>query len=427
MTATEKIYNYNLSKLCKNEQGEILSMDNKNMYGNVIYNYSTKNAIEDKQLVDYKIIAPFIITNNYKEIAENNNYVEVLNDKYEIKMIMLGLTIVEMINKKIFKHLLIFSNKNKRAKEILEIIKILLNDDNIYCEYLNGTDNMNKRRYNIKLFENSERGIISSARIFGEGVNIPICDAVCFLDNKCSTVDIVQYVGRCLRKCDSKPNKLSYILIPFILDEKINFFDNENKSFLKLRKILRSLGTTDETVTEKFSLKHCSCKNLEKYDEKEYNEYIISGKRIKLEEFKQNIITKIFDRSGNQESRIRNKIIYENKRRIINNLDLIDAEKKCLEFLKSEFENEIPNPKNWVKYCLGNELFDEIKKKYYEETELIKVFEKHEIKCYYDYVKTTNDKLPSMEYINSGFYNCKDDCRYKFNLNKYYYNNNDFF
>ena len=86
MTATEKIYHYQMSKLSK-EQQEILSMDKEEIYGKVIYNYSTRQAIEDNQLVDYKVIAPFISTDKYDEMLENNSYVQVDKTTHEIKLL----------------------------------------------------------------------------------------------------------------------------------------------------------------------------------------------------------------------------------------------------------------------------------------------------------------------------------------------------
>ena len=67
MTATEKIYHYQMSKLTKEQQENIYSMDNEDVYGKIIYNYSTRKAIEDDQLVDYKVVAPFMSSDNYDE------------------------------------------------------------------------------------------------------------------------------------------------------------------------------------------------------------------------------------------------------------------------------------------------------------------------------------------------------------------------
>ena len=419
MTATEKIYHYQISKLTREQHKNIYSMNNEDIYGKIIYNYSTRKAIEDNQLVDYKVIAPFISSNSYDELLENNSHITISNSEYDIKILALSIMIIKTMKDLNIKHMLIFSNKNEKAKKIMETIETLLeNDDiNIYCKYLNGTDNMNKRRYEVKLFEQSEMGIISSARIFGEGVNIPICDSVCFADNKGSTIDIIQYVGRCLRKCESIPNKISHIIVPFIIDDIKNLFDSENKSFFKLRRILKSLGTTDDLISEKFILKDCN-----KYicDINEYsNETIQSvnvSQTIDLKHFEQSIISKIFDRDGNSASRIRNKIIHENKRRYVSKLKLIDTRTKCLKFLEEECETEIPSPDNWIKYCLGNDLFLEIKKKYYySKEELIVACNKTGIRDFETYKKyyKKDAKLPSPSYINNGFY---QDLDQKFNV-----------
>lgn len=410
MTATEKIYHYQMSKLSKQQQEEILSMDKEDIYGKVIYNYSTRQAIEDKQLVDYKVIAPFMSDNKYFQLMQYNKNINIDNNSYEIKLLALSIMIINVMKEYDIHHILIYSNKNEKAKKILKIIEELLENENIniFTKYLSCSDNMNKRKYQVRLFEKSDRGIISSSRIFGEGVNIPICDSICFADNKGSTIDIIQYVGRCLRKCQSKPDKISYVIIPFIfnIENELNFFDCENKSFIKLKKILKSLGNTDDTVSEKFFLKDCN--KLFCYEENN-NETITQNvlHDINLTEFKQHIISQIFDKKGELESRIRNKLINENKKRFINNEILIDTKKKCIKFLQDECENEIPKTINWVKFCLGQDLFLEIKKKYYyNKDELKDTFEKLEINNFDDYkIKYINDnKLPCPDYINDGFY-----------------------
>jgi hypothetical protein len=275
---------------------------------------------------------------------------------------------------------------------------------------------MNVRKKQVKIFEESNRGIISSSRIFGEGVDIPICDGVCFVDNKCSTIDIVQYVGRCLRKYNKNPLKISYVIVPFIMDDD-NFFNDNNDDFLKLRRILKSLGMTDDMITENFVLYDCGKHVSNYYNGKECISKSYIGIPLNLTEFKQRIISKIFDRDGDPENRIRNKIIYENKRRALNNLDLIDTKKKCLEFLKSECESKTPVTNNWVKFCLGNDLFSErTNKYYYNKDEFRKACEINNISDFetYKLYYSKDIKLPSPEYINDGFYQDLDD---KFNVN----------
>jgi len=431
MTATEKIYKY---KTKDDETDEILSMDNEAIYGKQIVKYSIKEAIEDKVLVDYRIIAPFINNlsdANYKIIDENNK-------QFNPNIVVSALLIIKSMQEYKFKHLLIFSNKNDKAEQIINFIDWYLNSyehglGEIYTKFLSGKNTMNFRKNRVKEFENYSVGIISSARIFGEGVDIKKCDAVCFADGKGSTVDIIQYVGRALRKCDSLPNKLSYVIIPFILDSSEDFLTNENDSFLKIRKILQALGTSDDMITEKFTVVDYSTKFKsfrKEYIEKSDKDFIIkkSGITINIKDLAENIIVKIFDKNGDGIDIIRNKLLYENKRRLSDSklsdncelsdvCDLIDTYKKINEFLsKDEIKKIQMNTKNYVKYAVGNKYFKELTKKYYyNKDKFIDACNKAGISSIDSYkakyVKDT--KLPPFEYINSGFYYDLDP---KFNL-----------
>jgi len=414
MTATEKVYNYNKSG--KSNEGtnidRIISMDNEKIYGPIVHRYSMRKAIEDNVLVDYQIVAPFI-NSDYSEIIKNNPLVNDNNDsKYDMRIILTGLMIIKSMEYYKFRHLLIFSNTNKRAKKIMEFIDNSLKG-RVTCKFLSGDDNMNIRKGAVTEFEKCEIGIISSARIFGEGVDIKICDAICFADGKSSSVDIVQYVGRCLRKCPIKPNKLSYVLVPFILDEYDDFFDYDNQSYLKLRKILKTIGTTDQMVSEKFVLMNCNenCVNIDK-DKNENTKNVIQ--QFDIQQFTKDVITKVFDKSGEIIDNIRNVIILENTRRYNDNVELIDTKRKCVQFLKNRNvdADDIPqNISNWVLYCIGVKLFDKIRNNYYSSIdEFINACMKIGIYDSDSYVNNykCDPKLPPFEYIDDGFYTYLD-------------------
>jgi predicted helicase len=434
MTATEKIYNYRKNKDNSNKSNdssdgeEILSMDNEAIYGKQIVKYSIKEAIDDKVLVDYRIIAPFI--NNLCDA--NYKIIDDTGKQFNPNIVVSGLLIIKSMQEYKFKHLLIFSNKNNRAEQIINFIDWYLDTyehglGEIYTKFLSGKNTMNFRKNKVKEFENYSVGIISSARIFGEGVDIKKCDAVCFADGKGSTVDIIQYVGRALRKCDSLPNKLSYVIIPFILDESEDFLTNDNDSFLKIRKILQALGTSDDMVTEKFNLVDYSDKFRKfrkDYVEKSDKDIIIkkSGISINIKDLAEDIIVKIFDKNGDGIDIIRNKLLHENKKRIhnsklSNNYELIDTYKKINEFLSKDEIKKIPiNTKNYVKYAVGNKYFEFLKQKYYyNKDDFIKACNNAGITNIDGYkIKYVKDnKLPSFEYIDSGFYYDVDP---KFNL-----------
>jgi len=271
-------------------------MDNVNIYGDIIYSYGTRKAIEDNQLVDYKLIAPFMQSNKFKEYIDKNAIAKLKTQEIESEILMIAIMILNcFVNEDLnFQHLLVFSNTNNKSQDIFKTIEYLLDEsylelkNKIYLKNLSGNDNMNKRKYCINEFEKAEKGIICSAKILGEGIDIKKCDGVVFVDSKQSTIEIIQYACRCLRICQDKTNKKGHIFIPFMIntDDFEEFFSIESKNYNKIRRVLKALGTTDENVKDKFSVINGMIKNKKNKDSDTDDVFDITNE-INLKEFKQ--------------------------------------------------------------------------------------------------------------------------------------------
>ena len=57
--------------------------------------------------------------------------------------------------------------------------------------------------------------ILSNVRCLSEGVDVPALDAVLFLTPRNSQVDVVQSVGRVMRKSEGK--KRGYVVLPVVI------------------------------------------------------------------------------------------------------------------------------------------------------------------------------------------------------------------
>ena len=194
--------------------------------------------------------------------------------------------------------------------------------------------------------------------------------------------------------------------------------------------LFRSLGTTDDLITEKFEVVDYSNgfkKAGEKLNESSKKNIIKINKGIKIniKDIAENIIVKVFDRNCDNIDIIRNKLIYENNKRLNNNDDLIDTNKKINEFLKDDFKKISNKNKNLVKYAVGNKYFDVLKKKYYyNKDNFINACNNAGISNIDTYKSKfiKDNKLPPFEYIDSGFYYDLDP---KFNLVTIFANNKD--
>ena len=132
-------------------------------------------------------------------------------------------------------------------------------------------------------------------------------------------------------------------------------------------------------------------------------------KMINLERLKKTIISKIFDRTGDSNIVVKRLLNRKNRELFINGEELIDTKQKCKLFLRNKSFTLPKNVKNdnWVKWCLGDIIFEKIKTKYYSKSDLIQICHNMEIDDIQSYkINFVKDpKLPPPDYINgNGFY-----------------------
>ncbi|MGR5913165.1 helicase-related protein [Bacillus cereus] len=91
-----------------------------------------------------------------------------------------------------------------------------------------------------------EARIVSNVRFLTEGIDVPTLDAIIFLAPKKSQVDIVQAVGRIMRKAEGKD--YGYIILPIVIpiDEKPETILDNNKNYEAVWQVINALRSVDE-------------------------------------------------------------------------------------------------------------------------------------------------------------------------------------
>lgn len=93
--------------------------------------------------------------------------------------------------------------------------------------------------------------MISNVRLFSEGIDIPALDGIVFFEGRRSHIDIVQAVGRVMRKAESK--KLGYIVVPVVVSPSPNLLDalaNSDEGFDRIGKVLCALQSHDPSLAD---------------------------------------------------------------------------------------------------------------------------------------------------------------------------------
>lgn len=90
--------------------------------------------------------------------------------------------------------------------------------------------------------------ILSNVRCLSEGVDVPALDAVLFLTPRNSQVDVVQSVGRVMRKPPGGDKKLGYVILPVVIptDKSPDEALNDNQTYRVVWEVLQALRSHDD-------------------------------------------------------------------------------------------------------------------------------------------------------------------------------------
>ena len=283
MTATPRVYQGKKGK-SKNtdDHAQIVDMNNNETYGTNFYRLTFKEAVEAKMLCDYHVIALGIVEDNRddrlkKQLLDLNNDIggagKAADDQAFLALGAIALAINGIVHGKntpgVLARTIAFASNIRRSKWLGQALqKTELSDwlhgankyqqsdvCTIHTTHLDGTSSALQRNAALRELNSTATvqnpRLITNARLFSEGIDVPALNAIAFLDPRQSKVDTIQAVGRVMRKDESSGKKFGYIVVPVILPANADLLDTLEKDqsrFKTLGNVLRALQSHDERL-----------------------------------------------------------------------------------------------------------------------------------------------------------------------------------
>ncbi len=159
-------------------------------------------------------------------------------------------------------------NTSKNIKDSFETIMECYDEElkkksfknlKISIDHVDGTMNCKDRLEKLEElneFQPNTCKVLSNARCLSEGVDVPALDSIVFFDGKSAMVDIIQAVGRVMRK--AKRKKRGYIILPIALEEsEIQNLDEavNNTNFKNIWKVIKALRSHDPSLVDEATFK----------------------------------------------------------------------------------------------------------------------------------------------------------------------------
>jgi predicted helicase len=271
MTATPRIYTEAAQAKAVEHKHGVYSMDNEAHYGKEFYRLGFARAVDENMLSDYKVIVLVIagqsisdkISGLDKDVLADLN--PTTNDAAKIIGCYKSLRDQGEKDGIKLKRAVSFSNTIKNSELVVEkftkVVEALNEQKNdgftCHLDHVDGKQNALARAKKLDWLKAdappTEDGhvcrILSNARCLTEGVDVPSLDAIMFMNPRKSQVDVVQAVGRVMRKAEGK--KYGYVILPVVVPEgeDIEAALDDNETFAVVWEVLRALRSHDDRLT----------------------------------------------------------------------------------------------------------------------------------------------------------------------------------
>ena len=274
MTATPRLYTEGAKTKAARHDTEVFSMDEPEIYGPEFHRLPFSKAVEIDELSDYKVVVLAISEREVNTALQGDTRAGGsdinINDATKIVGCWRALQNPEYKEHgnhesvKPLKRVIAFTNKIAESKamvrhwnDIVETATERLPEDqqptNFTCEtkHVDGTDHALNRKARLDWLKGEADGtcrILSNARCLSEGIDVPALDAVLFMTSRKSYVDIIQAVGRVMRKAPGKA--YGYIVLPVAIPEGVDPAAalDDNERFSTVWGVLRALRSHDDRL-----------------------------------------------------------------------------------------------------------------------------------------------------------------------------------
>ncbi|MDG0868000.1 DEAD/DEAH box helicase [SAR202 cluster bacterium JH702] len=276
MTATPRIFGERAKRKAGEGDVELASMDDEDTFGRTFFYRGFSWAVENNLLTDYKVIVLAVdegtVSGRLQQSLVDGAELK-LDDATKIVGCYKALAKIGLDEKRFvdsdsspvpMKRALAFSQTIKLsqliATEFNNVVDEYETNEDIDSEnkahlgvevlHVDGTFNAAQRNDRLNWLkediEDNQCRVLTNVRCLSEGVDVPALDAIMFLHPRKSQIDVVQAVGRVMRKAERKD--LGYVILPITVAPGVDPATalNNNEKYKVVWQILNALRAHDE-------------------------------------------------------------------------------------------------------------------------------------------------------------------------------------
>ena len=301
LTATPR--HYKVEQRDKSGDAKLVySMDVPEVYGPVVHRLPFSEASELDIITDYKVLVSVVTSEMVTNELLRRGVVLVEGEEIKAQQVANQIAVRSAVETYGVQKVFTFHSRVASARSFTlrgpEGIQSHLSA--FQCAHINGAMPTAQRERLMREFASAPRALLSNARCLTEGVDLPAVDMVAFLSPRRSLVDIVQAVGRAMRKSPGK--KVGYVLVPLYVEQARNESLKEavlRSGFDKVWLVLQQLKEHDDLLAQVIADMRTERGKTGGFDDSRFREKVhVLGPEVSLEDLRRYISSACIDAIG---------------------------------------------------------------------------------------------------------------------------------
>ena len=275
MTATPRIFSDGTRKKAGELGAKLADMDDEGLYGPEFHRLGFGQAVRMGRLTDYKVLVLAVdegfVAREFQSLMSSDGYELAMEDTAKIVGTWNGLSKRSVIpgeyedDPSPMQRAVMFAKDIATSRKLSDAFQQVVEGEiqrieasgedaskllHAESRHVDGTQSMLVRNEKLDwLKESSPEStvrILSNAKCLSEGVDVPALDAVMFMNPRKSVVDVVQSVGRVMRKMAGK--RFGYVILPIAIPSDVEPAQalNNNDKYRVVWQVLQALRAHDE-------------------------------------------------------------------------------------------------------------------------------------------------------------------------------------
>ncbi|MFF5893819.1 Helicase associated domain protein [Streptomyces globisporus] len=238
-----------------------VSMSDTEVFGPVLYEYPWARAIREGYLDDYRVVVIGVTRSQLVQVLKDERLLVDGPGAPDLRVLAAQTVIAQAARQYGLRRIIAFSSRLDAAAEFTRTLPATLDrlppvsrpEGVVHAERVSGDMDHRRREEALASLRIPPGGtagwtVLTNVRCLSEGVDVPAVDAIAFTHPKTSQVDIVQAVGRAVRRSGDEQG-IATVIVPIVIPDSVEEVgDLEPGDFRVLWQVLRALRAHDETL-----------------------------------------------------------------------------------------------------------------------------------------------------------------------------------